>query len=188
MDYKQKIELVNWHSLYSDLNGSDFKIMIALIYGCSRNDTVSFSYDDFVRKFKISKLSVSKSIKKLIEQDVIVKTENNNGARATEYKVRSFEDLVFLFSGEKSNDESYEKWESVKNLRFEGIEDKLNAIDEDIENCEECHNENGVCATHNYQKRKIEDSKEYREYKIWLKDNPKPNFKIKTMRDIVVVD
>lgn len=188
MDYKQKLEVMNWHSLYSDMNGSDFKILTALVYGCTRHDLVSFSYDDLSKKFSISKLSVAKSIKKLIEQSAIIKTENNNGARAAEYKVRSFEDLVFLFSGEKPNDEIYEKWEASKNLRFEDIENKLNNLDDEIEACQDCENENGVCSKHQYQKRKLEETQEYREYKIWLKDNPRPNYKIKTMRDIVVVD
>ena len=68
-------------------------------------------------------------------------------------------------------------WEEEINKQFGKILDKIEEQIEASDKCEDCTEEKR-CEMHNYKIKSLEESEEYRDYKMWLADNPKPNKKI----------
>ena len=115
-DYKAKIDLIDWHSLYTKLNGTDAKVLMRFIIDANyKSGEVRFGLGELGGQIGSDKNSISKSIKKLIEQEVLTIVEKGIETKPTNYKLSSIEKLNILFQDEKSN---------IKNLNWLKERDK----------------------------------------------------------------
>lgn len=188
-DYKAKIDLIDWHSLYTKLNGTDAKVLMRFIIEANyKSGEVRFGLGELVSQIGSDKNSISKSIKKLIEQEVLIIVEKGIGTKPTNYKLSSVEKLNILFKEEKSNRKNID-WLNERDKLFYDIEILDTDLRLEIEECEECKSgeyTNNICMSHNLRKKELEENIEYKKYKVWLLDNPKPNHSVRTIKGKIV--
>lgn len=189
MDYREKIEVLNWHANYSKLNGVESRVLTLLVHGANyKTGLVSFSYGDLVDRVDACKLSVSKAFKQLLSIDAIAITKEFGGRGSFNYKVRGIDDLNIIYLHENNN-KIYEEWFAEKEKLHDEVLNKLMDVEYETESCEDClASESKVCEMHKYKINRVKDSEGYRKYSLWLSDNPEPVRKIKTIKGKVVID
>ncbi len=189
MDYKEKLELTEWHIKFTDLNGTDAKVLFLLISKSNyKTGEISLSFDDISKTIRASKVAVAKSIAKLIKNEAIRITEKNSGKMAATYKISNLERLNFLFKKEESNSDVY-AWLKERDRLFFYIEKEESTLNYEMEECEECRSgeyRDDICPEHRMRKNELEDKIEFRKYKLWLMDNPRPESNIVTIKGIEV--
>jgi hypothetical protein len=184
VDYKEISELMRWLAVYGDLNGSEARLAMFLSTSANyKTSKVSVSYSELAQSVGLSKASVIKSIARLVEMKVLHIEEAASGRMQTSYRVRSADELTKYFIQESSNPECDIHYETKQKL-FGHLIEKMDSIGE---GCEDCTEEQ-PCSVHAYRKKQFADSIEYREYTMWLADNPKPNYKIKTILGKKVIE
>lgn len=181
MDYKKSVEAVRWHAINSDLNGSEARLIMYLITETNHiTSKVRVSHAEMAQAVNLSKASVTKSIRSLVDKKAIHVDDPATGRAVAMYRVRTAAELDAYFATEQNNPEAAE-WQSLHE-RFEPLEFSHGAIGD---GCEEC-GEEGLCPVHDFKVKQVEDSLEWREYQLWLADNPKPPAKIKMVKGRVV--
>lgn len=195
MDYKEKIDLIGWHSLYTKLNGTDAKVLMRFIVEANyKTGEVRFGLGELVGQIGSDKNSISKSIKKLIEQEVLTVVEKGVGTKPTNYKISNIERLNYLFEVDDRNPKQ-SKWEKDL-IEFCGdvISDQ-GKIERKRSGCQNCKAENegigeddawSLCVTHLFEQKDFEKSIAYKKYTLWLMDNPEPSFKVRTIKGKIV--
>lgn len=177
MDYKQVAGVMKWHAMHSGLNGAEARLIMFMAASCNhKTSRIQASHAELAEAVNLSKASVTKAVKSLEEKKAISIDVPASGRMVATYRVRSADDLDAYFATEQNNPEAAE-WQSLHE-RFEPLEFSHSAIGE---GCEEC-GEDGLCPMHDFKRKQIEDSLEWREYQLWLADNPKPPAKIKMVK------
>lgn len=177
MDYKKTVDTLKWHAIYSELNGAEARVMTFIASSANyKTSKLMASYNELAQAVSLSKASVAKAIASLVEKKALAVDEAASGRMQATYRVRGADELTEYFSIEESNPEA-ERFESEEDRLFGGVISKLADVGAD---CDECQ-EGKRCTMHEYQAKRIEDSQEYRDYKMWLFDNSKPPRKIKTI-------
>ena len=195
MDYKEKIDVLSFHSFYTKINGTDAKVLMRFLVECHyKTDEVKFSLGELAEKIDSNKNAVSESIKKLIEQEVIILVEKSIGTKASLYKVSNLERLNFLFEGHKKNPK-FSIWENKSSELFGDFFKQQNDIDNKIMKCKNCEEINKglggnedqkICVEHSFEKKALNNSLIGKKYQLWLMDNPEPKYSIKTIKGIFV--
>ena len=177
MDYRKTVDTIKWHATYSELNGAEARLMM-FIASSANYKTSKFmaSYNELAQAVSLSKASVAKAVASLVEKKALAVDEAASGRMQATYRVRAADELTEYFSIEESNPAA-DRFESEQDRMFGGVISKLADVGVD---CDECQ-DGKMCTMHEYQAKRIEDSQEYRDYKMWLSDNTKPPRKIKTI-------
>lgn len=177
MDYKQTVETMKWHATYSELNGAEARVMMFIASSANyKTSKIAASYNDLAQAVSLSKASVAKAIASLVEKKALAIDEAASGRMQAAYRVRGADELTEYFSIEESNPAA-DRFESEQDRLFGGVISRLADVGAD---CDECQ-DGKRCTMHEYQAKRIEDSQEYRDYKMWLSDNSKPPRKIRTI-------
>ena len=180
MDYKQVVEVIRWHSLYSNFNSAESRIFMYMSSTANyKTSKLSVSYSEISTMLRIAKSTVAKAIDGL-EKKKAISIENESGRKSKLYKVRSTEELNAFFIVQSKN-KLFEDWHT-REQQFQIIKDKHSEVGED---CEECDDDD-LCPMHKYHQSKIESSTEWREYQLWLYDNPRPELWVNTINGIIV--
>ena len=177
MDYKKTVDTMKWHATYSELNGAEARLMMFIASSANyKTSRMSASYNELAQAVSLSKASVSKAISSLVEKKALAVDEVASGRMQATYRVRGADELTEYFSIEESNPAA-DRFESEQDRMFGDVIARLADVGVD---CDECR-DGKMCTMHEYQAKRIEDSQEYRDYKMWLSDNTKPPRKIKTI-------
>lgn len=177
MDYKEIASVMKWHAIYSELNGAEARLMMFMAPLANyKTSKLSASYNELAQAVSLSKASVSKAIASLVEKKAVVVDEAASGRMQATYRIRKADELTAYFVQESINPESVKFDEDLHELFGKLISDMENiGVD-----CNRCTDDN-LCPQHEYQLKRMEESQSHREYKMWLADNPRPPFKIKTI-------
>ena len=177
MDYKDIASLMRWHAIYSALNGAEARVIMFMAASANyKTSRIAISYAELASAVSLSKTSAAKAINSLIDKKAIAIDTAATGRMQSFYRIRSSKELNEYFSKEINNVDVY-VWEEETTKRFGKILDKIEEQIEASDSCEDCTEENR-CEMHNYKIKSLEESEEYRDYKMWIADNPKPNNKI----------
>lgn len=177
MDYKQTVDTLKWHAIYSELNGAEARVMMFMASSANyKTSKIAASYNDMAQAVSLSKASVAKAIASLVEKKALAIDEAASGRMQATYRVRGADELTEYFSIEESNPAA-DQFEFEQDRMFGDVIARLADVGVD---CDECQ-EGKRCTMHEYQAKRIEDSQEYRDYKMWLSDNSKPPRKIRTI-------
>lgn len=177
MDYKEIASLMRWHAIYSELNGAEARVIMFMAASANyKTSRIAISYAELANTVSLSKTSAAKAINSLVEKKAIAIDTAATGRMQSSYRIRSSKELNEYFSKEINNVGVY-VWEEEINKRFGKILDKIEEQIEASDSCEDCTEEKR-CEMHNYKIKSLEESEEYRDYKMWIADNPKPNHKI----------
>lgn len=177
MDYKQVTELMKWHAMHSDMNGAEARLIMFMASSANhKTSKIQASHNELADSVGLSKSSVTKSIKQLEEKKAINTDSPASGRMVATYRIRTADELNDYFITEQNNPE-IDDW-YVKHDKFSEIELKRAEIEEEKEKCEDC-TEDKACEMHGYFIKRLESSLKWREYQLWLADNPKPPVKVK---------
>lgn len=177
MDYKEIAAVMKWHAIYSELNGAEARLMMFMASSANyKTSRLSASYNELAHAVSLSKASVSKAIASLVEKKAISIDEAASGRMQATYRIRNADDLTAYFVQESVNPE-VRKFDADEDRLFGKMLSERDLIGSD---CKDCTDEN-PCPMHEYQIKNMEEGPRYREYKMWLADNPRPPFKIKTI-------
>jgi hypothetical protein len=175
MDYKQAVETIRWHSLHSKMNGAQARVFMNLVAEANyKTGRVRTSYADLAQRISLSKVGVKSAIDALVKKQALCVIEAATGRSPATYRIRTADELTEYFSQEVINPEAT-KWENARiENGYEKLEDDFYAI---VEGCEECTDDE-PCPPHQYHMQRFKQEAPWREYQLWLKDNPKPDYKI----------
>lgn len=186
MDYKQTVDTIKFHALYSDLNGAESKIIMLMLSSANyKTGIYSGSYGEIAQVLGIAKTTVSKAIAGLIEKQAIAISGMPSGRSESSYRLRTADDLYEYFTKEEKN-ATIESWYQEEESLFGEVSFRY-AQTYCSEECEECESDDNPCAIHKYHRKKIEETQQYKDWQMWLKDNPKPEYTIKTINGRQVI-
>lgn len=185
MDYKQIVELVRWHAVYSDLSGSEWALITFMAAESNhRTSRIKIGHAELAEALGMSKASATKSIRSLEQKQAITVVEKAIGRAVATYKIRTADELTDFFAVEQKNPE-LEVWYSthLDMGRTHRRNDVMCAIEDECEDCAEARAERGLkmCERHGYLLAQVEASPAWRAHQLWLADNPEPPAKIKTI-------
>ena len=177
MDYKQVAGVIKWHAMHSDLNGAEARLLMFMVASCNhKTSRIQASHAELAEAVGLSKAAVTKAVKSLEGKKAISIDVPASGRMVATYRVRSADDLDGYFATEQNNpaaEEWYARHQNFAELEF--------AHDSIGDGCEEC-SEDALCAMHQFKVKQMEDSTEWREYQLWLADNPKPPAKVMAVK------
>ena len=177
MDYKQVAGVIKWHAMHSDLNGAEARLLMFMVASCNhKTSRIQASHAELAEAVSLSKASVTKAVKSLVGKKAISIDVPASGRMVATYRVRSADDLDGYFATEQNNpaaEEWYNRHQQFTDLEF--------AHDSIGDGCEEC-SEDALCAMHQFKVKQMEDSPEWREYQLWLADNPRPPAKVMAVK------
>jgi len=184
MDYKDIVEVMKWHSMYSELNGAEARVMMFMASTANyKTSKLSASYNELADELSLSKVSISKAIASLVLKKAIAIDDVAIGRMQATYKIRNANELTEYFEIEKSNSEC-DAWMNEEERLFGTLLSKIGDVGE---GCAECDLDHGkYCFSHAIQIKHIKDTQEHREYKMWRSDNPSPAYRIKTIHGKIV--
>lgn len=187
MDYKNIVETLNWHSLYSDLSGSEAKVMMYLATACNyKTSKISISYTQLAEAVQMSRPGVQKALAGLIQKKAIAVDSSACGRSETKYRVRDVEELNGYYAKEVNNPAADAHYDEETRLWGQLII-RHGSIGDDCAECEEMPGEE-LCHRHAAMRKMLEDSQDWRDYKLWLADNPKPAQRIRQINGRAVVE
>lgn len=187
MDYKIKSDTVKWHVMYSDLTGAELKVLAYLITSSEyKTGKVSASYSEIADVLGLSKGGVKKVIAELAQKKAINVEESAVGRIQSVYRVRSAQELNAYYAKEVNNPEADAHYDEETRL-WGQIIIRHGSIGDDCPECEELPGEE-LCHRHTAMRKMLEDSQEWRDYKLWLADNPKPSQRIRQINGRTVVE
>ena len=177
MDYKQVAGVIKWHAMHSGLNGAEARLIMFMATECNhKTSRIQASHYELAEAVGLSKASVTKAIKALEAKKAISLEVPASGRMVATYRIRSAADLDAYFSTEQNNPAA-DEWHT-RHERFDDLEYQHDIIGDD---CDEC-GDDGLCPMHEFKRSQIESSAEWREYQLWLADNPMPPAKIKVIK------
>lgn len=183
MDYKEIAAVMKWHATYSELNGAEARLIMFMASSANyKTSKLSASYNELAEAVSLSKASVSKAVAALVEKKAIAIDEAASGRMQATYRIRKTEELTAYFVQESVNP-AVSNFDSDEDRLFGKMLSELDVIGMD---CEDCTDEK-PCPMHEYQIKSMQESPQYREYRMWLADNPRPAFKIKTIKGKQVI-
>lgn len=186
MDYKESMKTLEWNLAYSNLKLAEVKVLAFMI--CRQNyrdGTFAGSLGDMAKAVQISKPAAARAVQKLIEKELIVKIKNQQGAKPATYRIRDSYDLDVMHSSEEINP-NFKPWDIEHEQKFGELNSEIFKVLSGCEKCENAETDDDLCEDHKYEIFYLKNRPEYKRYQIWLKDNPKPEFKIKTINGRVV--
>lgn len=187
MDYKNIVETLNWHALYSDLSGSEAKVVMYLATACNyKTGKISISYTKLAEAVQMSRPGVQKALAGLVKKKAIAVDSSACGRSETKYRVRDVEELNAYYAKEVNNPAADAHYDEETRLWGQLII-RHGSIGEDCPECEELPGEE-LCHRHTAMRKMLEDSQEWRDYKLWLADNPKPAQRIRQINGRTVVE
>lgn len=184
MDYKKVAELIKWHATYSRLSGAEARVIMLMATSANHvSSKMTTSYSELAETLGLSRAAVIKAIASLIKQKAIYVDEQATGRSNTTYKVHTADELTDFFVQESINPQ-LDQWRSKMEDLFSDVLDKEQEIGADCNDCD-VDNEK-YCHIHQAQLNLLKKTQKYRDYQLWLIDNPRPNYTIKTIRGIKV--
>lgn len=182
MDYKQVACVIKWHAMHSELSGAEARLIMFMATSCNhKTSKIQASYNELAEAVGLSRASVAKAIKSLEDKKAISVEIPASGRMVATYRIRTASDLNDYYLVERKNPEA-DRWHEKHDERF--IDLKI-AREEIAEGCEEC-SDDYTCPMHRFKIKQLEDSLEWREYMLWLADNPRPAETVKMINGKVV--
>jgi|DEB19_MinimDraft_3_1074340.scaffolds.fasta_scaffold50067_2 biotin operon repressor len=182
LDYKKCVEILRWHALYSDLNGTEAKVLMLMITNANYKTGVFIgSQMEIAELIGASKQSVNKAIAELQNMEAIVETKLGKGRMPSAYKIRTNDDLDVLFRKTEKN-QAREEWYIKRENLFGEVEAKMYEM---CEGCEDC-TEKVVCERCTFRMNEYKKREDYRRLMLWESDNPKPPMNVETIRGRLV--
>lgn len=181
MDYRLIAETIKWHAVYSGLNGAEFRVLAYMATSANyKTSRIAASYNELAEVLGLSKVSVSKAVAALVEKKALSVEESAKGRMQTTYRVRSADDLNGYFVQEVNNVEA-DMWLVREQELFGNLLDRIDDIGSDCDDCQALmeSGSNDKCPMHMGLLRSIYSGTDWREYQLWLSDNPKPLPKVK---------
>lgn len=179
LDYKKCVEILKWHSVYSELNGTEARVLMYMVTSANYKTGLFIgSQMELAEALSTSKQSVNKAIAELKKNEAILETKAGTGRMPATYRIRTAEDLNTLFVKEEKNEE-YETWHAEKYRLFDEMEGRYYAV---TDGCTECDGETNLCELCRLKTEKFKEREEYRRMLLWMADNPEPPSKVKMIR------
>ena len=181
MDYKEIRNTIAWHSIYSDLTGREWQVLAYLVtHADYKSGTISIGYKEIASRLNSTPSNISRVIRSLIGKKAIHKVDDAIGRAATVYRIRPSAELDKFFSTIEDN-RKYLDWMKESDRLWGNMIEAWEKVQEDVEVCDICNGDE-MCHGHRFDKRFLENKTQWKEYQLWLADNPKPETHIKMVK------
>jgi len=186
MDFIEKNEITLFHVRFNKFNGTEAKVFFYLLsISNSKTGKAWVSLNDLAMYTNCSKVFVSKAIKYLISENVIKLIEKGSGRSPTVYKITTMDELKLLHCENVFN----KKWEQYDRLKQMEYGDLIESLETFNEGCDDCNHEKEIiCDSHRIDLIHLKSSRKYKEYQIWLLNNPEPPSRILSVKGILCED
>ena len=181
MDYKEALKMFEWMAVNTKLSGMDARVLIFMTTNSGyKTSEFSGSYETLASSLKTTKQSILISIKRLEKCGAISKQKSQIGRTPAIYKIRTVDNMRTLHETEVRNI-LRESWDIEHDRLFLDIENRVSDIGYECPDCKE----NKMCDLHQFKKKQLMDTPEYRAMVLWESDHkPKPDAKTKTVKFI----
>ena len=182
MDYKESMKTLVWHSKHSKLGGAAFASLAFLVGEANyKTSVVKISGGDIAAAIGRTRQAVLKAIATLDDCGAITRIVIGAGRAATEYKIRSADDLNQLHMVEKRNSK-YEEWYNLNDDLHGAHLYSIGDIEDEVLECEDCESHiKERCEMHQYRLNQLINSEAGRKMKVWLSDYPQPPSMVQTI-------
>jgi DNA-binding Lrp family transcriptional regulator len=182
VDYKDVTEVLRWHAINTPMSGAEARVLVFMATGANhKTGRVQLSYKDIAEALGLSKVTVANSVHRLVEVKALQIVDAPVGRSNAVYRVRTAEDMALYYLRDKINPEA-DLWASRRDALFGELVEQDAAIGRGCDDCKDGE----PCPMHAYHRKTLHNSTEWREYLLWLSDNPKPEYWVKAVHDKVV--